>query len=154
MERCISVRFRVAPLLIFFATMLMAHSSVAEVAVVLVASKDSPIESISSLDTRKAYFGMTVTVEGNTVRALRRSDDARLNQIFMQSVIAMSQRSYERRLLSLTLKFATPRPVEVDNWDELLKVLTENLSTIGYMWKSDAESEPNVKIIRVLWQET
>jgi hypothetical protein len=68
--------------------------------------------------------------------------------------MAMSRRSYERRLLSLLLKFGTPRPVEARNRDALLKQLAENPSMIAYMWKSDAEADPDVRIIRVLWQET
>ncbi len=103
---------------------------------------------------RKIYFGISVSVDGHTIRALRRRDDERLNQIFLQSVIAMSQRSYERRLLSLALRFGTPRPVEIKSRDELLRLLAENPSTIAYMWKSNAEADPRVKIIRVLWQET
>ena len=154
MERCVSVRLRVAQLLIFVATLLTAHASAEGLAVVLVTDKDSPIENISSLDIRKVYFGISVSIEGQAIRALRRRDDERLNQVFLQSVIAMSQRSYERRLLSLVLKFGTPRPVEVKTRDGLLKLLAENPSAIAYMWKSDAEAEPRVKIVKVLWQET
>ncbi len=154
MERCVSVRFRVAQLLIITALTLAAHASAEDAAVVLVTGKDSPIENISSLEMRKIYFGISVSVDGHTIRALRRRDDERLNQIFQQSVIAMSQRSYERRLLSLALKFGTPRPVEVKSRDELLRLLAENPSAIAYMWKSNAEADPRVKIIRVLWQET
>ena len=148
------MRVRGAQILIISALALMATTSRAEVAVVLVADKDSPIESVSSLDIRKIYLGITVTIGGDVVRAIRRRDDERLNQIFLQSVIAMSQRSYERRLLSLVLKFGTPRPAEVDSHDELLELLQNHSSSIAYMWKGEAESDSRVKIIRVLWQET
>ncbi len=148
------MRFRVTQLLIIAALTLASHASAEDAAVVLVTGADSPIEDISSLDMRKIYFGISVSVEGRTIRALRRRDDERLNQIFLQSVIAMSQRSYERRLLSLVLKFGTPRPAEVKSRDELLRFLVGNPSTIAYMWKSNAEADPRVKIIRVLWQET
>jgi hypothetical protein len=154
MERCVSVRLRVAQLLVFSALIWAAHASAEDAVVVLVTGDNSPIESISSLDMRKIYFGISVSIDGSTVRALRRSDDERLNQIFLQSVIAMSQRSYERRLLSLTLKFGTPRPVMVKDRDELLRLLAENPSTIAYMWKDTAEADPRVRIIRVLWQKT
>lgn len=153
MERSVSVRTRIAQVLVFFAMAFTARVSAEGVAVVLVTGKDSPIESISSLDIRKAYLGFSVTIGDNTIRALRRRDDEHLNQIFLQSVVAMSHRSYERRLLSLTLKFGTPRPVEVKNRGELLKLLAENPSTIAYMWKSNAESDSSVKIIGALWQE-
>ena len=154
MERCISVRVRISQLLILTALAFVAQTSLADVAVVLVTYKDSPIQSISSLDIRKAYLGISVTIDGNTIRALRRRDDERLNQIFLQSVIAMSERSYERRLVSLMLKFGTPRPAVVDDSDELLESLVTIPSSIAYMWKNEAELDPRVRIIGVLWQET
>jgi len=152
MECRISVSVRVAKLLMISTLVFTAAMSHADDAVVLVTDKDSTIESISSLDIRKAYFGISVTNNGNIIRALRRRDDERLNQIFLQSVIAMSQRSYERRLLSLVLKFGTPRPEEADDRNELLELLARNPSSVAYMWKSEADANPNVKIIRVLWQ--
>ena len=148
------MRIRVAKFLILIALVLSAQASWADSAVVLVTAKDSPIESISSLDIRKVYLGISVTLDGNAVRALRRRDDERLNQIFLQSVMAMTHRSYERRLLSLVLKFGTPRPPEVDSHEELLELLARNPSSITYMWKREAESDSRVRIIRVLWQET
>ena len=154
MERRISVRLRVPQFLITIALALLAQASWADSAVVLVTAMDSRIESVSSLDIRKSYLGITVTLEGKAVRALRRRDDEHLNQIFLQSVMAMTQRSYERRLLSLVLKFGTPRPLEVDSHKELLELLARNPSSITYMWKREAESDPSVRIIRVLWQET
>ena len=128
------MRVRVLQLLTLVALTFVAQISRADVAVVLVTGNDSPIQNISSLDIRKAYLGISVTIDGNTIRALRRRDDDRLNQIFLQSVIAMSERSYERRLLSLMLKFGTPRPAEVDDSDELLESLVEIPSSIAYMW--------------------
>lgn len=144
---------RVAQFLVVIALTLWAATSLANDAVVLVASVDSPIDDISSLDIRKTYLGISVTIEGRTVRPLRQNHDERLNQIFLQAVIAMSQRTYERRLLSMMLKFGTPRPVELDTQEDLLEELAANPHTIGYMWQSDAESNPQVKMIKVLWQD-
>jgi len=133
--------------------LLMVQASWAERAVVLVASKDFPADNISTLDTRKIYLGVSVAIDGKNIRAIRWYNDERLNQIFLQSVIAMSHRSYERRLLSMVLKFGSPRPVEVDGQDELVAALAKNPMSIAYMWKRDAESDTRLKIIRVLWQE-
>jgi hypothetical protein len=144
----------VIKLLLITAMAMWGDAALAESAVVLVTSGDSPIQSMSSLEVRKAYMGVAVTVDGLSVRAVRRRDDDRLNKIFLQSVIAMSERSYERRLLSLVLRFGVPRPAEVDDQEELLDLLERIPSSISYMWKSDAEADPSVRIIRILWQET
>jgi len=152
MERGISVRLGVSKILPLVALTFLAHSTLADV-VVLVTDKDSPIRKISSLDIRKAYLGISVSIDGMPIRALGRRDDQRLNQIFLQSVMAMSERSYERRQLSLMLKFATPRPQQADDSEELLELLARYPSSIAYMWISDAENDSRVRIISVLWKE-
>jgi len=153
MECHLSVRRHVVQLLVSIALMLPMAASLAEDAVVLVTRSDSSVEDISSLDIRKAYLGISVTIGGNSIRPIRRQEDDRLNMIFLQSVIAMSQKSYERRLISMMLKFGTPRPIEVDSGEELLEQLASSPGAIAYMWKSEADAERRVKTIRVLWQE-
>ena len=153
MECCFSVRKRAAKLLPLVVLALMAEMAAAQDAVVLVVGRDSPINEISLLDIRKAYLGISVSLGGGTVRPLRRNDDEQLNQIFMQTVIAMSERSYERRLLSLMLRFGTPRPEETDDRDELDRRLAERPYSIAYMWKSEAEADARVKVVRTLWQD-
>jgi len=153
MECRLSVRARVSLVLLTAILTLTAKMAAAEEAVVLVVGIDTTIEEISLLDIRKAYLGISVSLGGGTVRPLRRDDDERLNNIFMQSVIAMSERSYERRLLSLMLRFGTPRPEEIDNRDQLIRRLAERPFSIAYMWKSEAEADARVKVIKVLWQE-
>ena len=153
MECRLSVRVAVSKFLLVLVLVLFLTASRADDTVVLVTSTDSPVSGVSSLDIRKAYLGIAVPVSGNTLRPFRRGEDERLNRIFLQSVIAMSLKSYERRLLSMMLKFGTPRPVEVDSHEELVQRLTRNRYGIAYMWKADADADARVKIIRVLWQE-
>ena len=153
MECCFSVRMRAAKLLPLVVLALTAEMAAAQDAVVLVVGRDSPINEISLLDIRKAYLGISVSLGGDTVRPLRRNDDEQLNQIFMQTVIAMSERSYERRLLSLMLRFGTPRPEETDDRDELDRRLAERPHSIAYMWASEAEADARVKVVRTLWQD-
>ena len=153
MEQCNSVRKLGANLLLAMVMMLSMTMSWADESVVLVTSSTSPITDMSSLDIRKAYLGISVTVEGRTILPMRQEQDSRLNQIFLQSVIAMSQKSYERRLLSMMLKFGTPRPGKADNREALVEALQRNPYAIGYMWMSDAASDPRVTTVKVLWQK-
>lgn len=153
MERRISVRRVLASMLACCLLALPASPVWPDHAVVLVTSSDGGIQELSALDIRKAYLGVNVIVNNRSVRAIRLLSDERLNQIFMQSVIAMSERSYERRLLSLTLRFGRPRPEQVDSPEQLRQVLNGSANSIGYMWREDAEREPGLRIVRVLWQE-
>lgn len=152
MERCLSMRGRSAQVLIFIVVALLARTSSAEQAVVLVTSTDSAIVELTTLDIRKAYLGVAVSIDGKSINALRLRGDKRLNQIFLQSVLAMSEKSYERRLLSMALKFGRVRPTEASNVAELVESISTTPTSIGYMWKSDADLDARVKIIRVLWQ--
>ena len=74
------------------------------------------------------------------------------SRIFYQTVVAMSQKSYERRLLSMLLKYGTPRPQEFDDVDKMVAAISHSDCGIAYMWSDDAASHDAVKSIRLLWQ--
>jgi len=124
----------------------------AERSVVLVTKEECAMEEMSMLDIRKAYFGIAVSYEGRLVRAFRLNDDDDLNQIFFQTVVAMSEKSYERRLLSMLLKYGTPRPPEFEDVAALAAALRRSDCGIAYMWLDDVTSEKNLRSIRLLWQ--
>lgn len=119
--------------------------------VVLVTNESCSMETISTLDVRKAYFGVTVNIEGSIIRPFRLNDDSNLNQIFLQSVIAMSEKSYERRLLSLVLKYGTPRPEEFNSVADLTNALRRSKCGIAYMFKQDADELDGIRTVKLLW---
>lgn len=133
--------------------MLCMEVAVAEHQAVLVTSSASPIQDIDSLELRKLFLGFTVTRDGKFVKGLRNTEDNDLNNIFLQSIVAMSEKSYERRQVSLTLRKGIPRPLEYDKSEDLLKALSNNPYSVSYMWKESAERSPDLKILRVLWEQ-
>jgi len=124
----------------------------ADRSVVLVTGDSCSIADISMLDVRKAYLGITVSVGSAHIRPYRITNDDMLDQIFYQSVVAMSKKSYDRRLLSLALKFGTPRPAELDNLDEVAAAFRRSECGIVYLWQTDAERLAGVKTIKLLWK--
>lgn len=133
--------------------MLCMGVAVAEHQAVLVTSSTSPIQDIDSLELRKLFLGFNVTRNGKFVKGLRNTEDDDLNSIFLQSVVAMSEKSYERRQTSLTLRKGIPRPLEYDKSEALLIALSKNPYSVSYMWKESAENNPDLKILRVLWEQ-
>lgn len=131
---------------------LQAGSVRAERSVVLVTKEECAMEEMSMLDIRKAYFGIAVSYEGRPVRAFRLNDDDDLNQIFFQTVVAMSEKSYERRLLSMLLKYGTPRPQEFRDIGALVAALHRSDCGIAYLWLDDVMSQADLRIIRLLWR--
>lgn len=142
-----------ALLLCCFGMMICMEVVAADLQVVLVAASSSPLDNLDSLELRKIYLGFTVKREGKTVKGLRNTEDINLNRIFLQTVVAMSEKSYENRLLSLTLRQGIPRPAEYNNIDDLLVALSTKPYSVSYMWKDDAVRSSKVKILRVLWQQ-
>jgi hypothetical protein len=124
----------------------------ADHSLVLIASANSPVNEISPLDLRKVYLGFSVEA-GNEmeVRALSNTSDEALQEFFLQHVMGMSARSYNRRLLTLTLQSGRPRPEVYDNIDELLDRIDRDVLSITFAWEEDIADRDDVKILRVLW---
>jgi hypothetical protein len=143
---------RAALVALVILTSMLTGSAHAERSVVLVTNADCPIESLSMLEVRKAYFGLMASYDKLSVRAFRLNNDDDLSRVFYQSVVAMSEKSYERRLLSMLLKYGSPRPQEFENVDLLVAAISRSDCGIAYMWGEDAASHDAVKNIRLLWQ--
>lgn len=133
--------------------MLCTKAVAAERQVVLVAAATSPLHDLDSLELRKLYLGYSVRRDGRIVKGLRNTEDEDLNRIFLQAVVAMSEKSYRRRLLSLPLRQGIPRPSEYDEPEHLLNALSRNPYSVTYMWKHAADRSTDVKTLKVLWQQ-
>lgn len=140
-------------LLFCMGTGLCMTDAFAEHQVVLVASSKSPLSELSSVELRKIFLGFNVKHEGHTVKGIRNTADERLNQIFLQTVVAMSEKAYIRRQLSQTLRQGIPHVAELKDPHKLMEALSSNPHSVTYMWKEDALRMPDVKIIKMLWVE-
>lgn len=126
----------------------------AQEALVLIAHKDSTLESLESLDIRKLYLGFLVRDEQNQpIHAFLNGSDARLWNVFLQGVMGMSDKSYERRLLTLTLQSGRVRPHVENDPEQLLQTIETLPNSVAFVWRRDLEGHDNLKVLRVLWQE-
>lgn len=125
----------------------------AEQQVVLVVSSTSSLKNFDSLELRKIYLGFNVRKDGKTIKGLRNIEDETINSIFLQTVVAMSEKSYNYRLLSLTMRQGIPRSVKYSDFEDLQDALFINPYSVSYMWKKDAVRSSKVKILRVLWHQ-
>jgi hypothetical protein len=131
---------------------LLCGSAHAQNSVLLVADENSPIETLSSFDVRKLYLGITVFWMGRMIRPLRNDSEATLNDRFLQSVVGMSEESYERRLLANVFRFGTARPDAYRDKERLFQTLRQNPYAVTYIWVTD-KPPPGLKVLRVLWKE-
>ena len=139
----------------FLLLLLWALGSVAAASdrtVMLVTGAGCPLSDIDNLDVRKVYLGVGVSIDGSHIRPLRLDSDERLEQIFFQSIVAMSRKSYERRALSLALKFGSPRPSEYKRLDGALDAVRRLECGIVYAWADELGGESGIKILKPLWR--
>ena len=130
---------------------LWCTSALAQDRVVLVASAASPIDAISSFETRKIYLGIGVFKDGRLIVGLRNQADRMLTEVFLQSVVGLSEERYERRLLSNVFKYGTLRPEEFSDVESLTAALAGNPYAVSYLWVTDGVP-PGLRVLRVLWQ--
>jgi len=124
----------------------------AERTVVLVTGTACPVTEVSSLDVRKAYLGVVVRVDGHRLTPIQFVGDELLNRVFYQSIVSMSRKSYERRALTLAIKYGTPRPLKIESSADVAEAIEEYQCGIVYLWKEDADRLPMVRTVRTLWQ--
>lgn len=121
--------------------------------VVLVVGAKSDVTALSSVEVRKLFMGLTVMSGGRALHALRNDSDPRLDQIFLQNIVSMSDATYERQVLGLALRQGREPPPTVHSEKALLRVLAYDPAAVSFAWGADVAGNADVKVIRVLWHE-
>lgn len=118
---------------------------------VLVVGRHSRIEKLGSLELHKLYLGLAVIVDGVRLRALRNLSDTLMREVFFHSIVSMSESVYDRRMLALTLQQGLSPPPALPNTRQVFDVLAQDVDAVSYAWASEAETDPRVRVLRVLW---
>jgi hypothetical protein len=122
-------------------------------AVVLVARADSPVTDLSSVAVRKLFLGVPVLVDGKPLHPIRNRSDARLDDIFLQQIVRMSQEAYERQSLIGLNRQGWVRLPEAATARRVVDSLDADPVAVSFMWMRDVEHNPRLKVLRVLWTE-
>jgi hypothetical protein len=121
--------------------------------VVLVVRADSPVRDLSSVEVRKLFLGFPVLIDGKLLHAIRNRSDARLDDIFLQQIVAMTQEAYDRQILVGLNRQGWVRPAEVGNVARVIDSLYADPQAVSYLWLRDVERNPRLKVLRTLWGE-
>ena len=119
---------------------------------VLVSGGNSDIPPLAPTQVRKLYLGAPLVVDGKHIEPLRNTSDPLLYEVFLQKIVFMSARSYERQLLSQVFREGGGQPKVFVNADELTNTLRKNPYTVSYMWSDMVASWPGLKEVQELWQ--
>jgi hypothetical protein len=144
---------RIAATAVLLTLLAAGTPALADEQLVLIVSADSKIAQLDSLEVRKLFLGLTVTQDGNRLRPVLNETDARVKEIFLQNVVSMSDITYDRSLLRLTLIQGQRQPTAYRDIALLLKAVAADPSAVSYAWSKDVAGDPRLRILRVLWYD-
>jgi len=130
-----------------------ATPAFAEDQLLLIVSAKSSIEHLDSPQIRKLFLGLTVTHSGNRLRPLLNEADARMKEIFLQNVVSMSDDTYDRYGLRLSLQQGRAPPTAFKNVAVLMDAVASDISAVSFAWKRDVERDSRIRVLRVLWHD-
>lgn len=127
--------------------------ALAEEQLVLIVSAGSRIAQLDSLEVRKLFLGLTVTQNGARLRPVLNETDDRVKEIFLQNIVSMSDITYDRSLLRLTLIQGQRQPTAYKDIAVLLEAVAADPSAVSYAWAKDVAHDSRIRILRVLWYD-
>ena len=125
----------------------------AEETLVLIVSAQSKVDQLDSLEVRKLFLGMTVTHNGDRLRPLLNESDSRLQQVFLQNIVSMTDTTYDRRLLRLALQGRPTLPPVYTDAATLIDAVAADPAAVSFSWVKDVQHDKRIKILRVLWHD-
>jgi hypothetical protein len=121
--------------------------------VVLVVRADSNVVDLDPVTVRKLFLGLPVLIEGHPLHPFRNRSDPRLDPIFLQQIVAMSQSAYDRQILIGVNRQGWLRPVELTSEADVLDALYSDPNAVTFMWLRDVAHNQKTRVIRVLWSD-
>jgi len=96
---------------------------------------------------------MTVYIGDINLRPLLNDSDPRLTQVFLQKVIFMSRKRYERQLAAQIFRQGGRQPPAIDNNEDIVRALLASPAMITFMWSDEFEGVSGLKSLGVLWED-
>lgn len=119
---------------------------------VLVRADRRGVAELAVADVRRAYLGTPAQAEGVVVRPLLNVAEPLLYRVFLQKVVFMSARTYERHVLSHVFRLGGSRPPRFSDLDSLLSALRAREGAVTFMWEEEAERTGGLEIVTTLWE--
>lgn len=117
----------------------------------LVCSDNATLESLSHAEVRKLFLGVPITKNQIRLKPLLNASDSLVTEVFLQQIVFMSKREYERQLLSRVFRLGDQRPPEYEDIDILAKAMRDTQGSVSYMWSEQLEHQTGLKSLGVLW---
>src|ERR1700676_1797180 len=129
--------------MIFLALLLSASTPVlAAEELVLIVSARSDVDQLDSPLVRRLFLGLTVTQHGNRLRPVLNEADPQIKVLFLQNIVSMSESTYDRYVLRLTLLQGRSHPTVYKTNAELINAVASDPTVVGYAWAKDVAHTP------------
>jgi hypothetical protein len=121
--------------------------------VVLIVGARSNIEQLDSPLVRRLFLGLTVTLNGSRLHPLLNEADAKIKDLFLQNIVSMSDSTYDRYVLRLSLLQGRTQPMVYRSESELIDAVAADPTAVGYAWLKDVAHDARIRILRVVWHD-
>ena len=132
----------------------VCSAQLSERSLLLVTASDYDLGPVTNAELRKVFLGVPVTREGVRLRPLLNSTDPVATNVFLQKVIFMSERMYQRQLVSRVFRFGGQRPQEYDDLDSLVADLRSIPGALTFMWSDQFEHYEELEQLGVIWSSS
>lgn len=126
----------------------MAMSEESDRTLVIVIGADSELTPLNAKELRKLYLGLKVKKNGEPIKPVQNYSDEILHEVFLQKIMYMTSRTYQRQLKLRTIRKGSKPPIEFSSNKPIVNLLENNKNSIAYMWKTDAENTPNIRVLQ------
>lgn len=136
-----------------FIVSISASSSVyaGERELVLVTGKTSAEFSLNRKEVRLLFMGLPILKNEQRIIPLINASNSLTYEVFLQKIIHMSAKIYERRLTAKVFRLGSRKPIKYYNQKKIITELKTNKNTVSFMWKASLRNNTSVKIIGNLW---
>ena len=120
---------------------------------VLITSTTSNVEQLDSPLVRRLFLGLTVTQHGSRLRPVLNESDSQMKEVFLQNIVSMSESTYDRYVLQLSLQQGRKQPVVYRSTAQLIDSVAADPAAVSYAWRKDVEHDGRILILRVVWHD-
>ena len=114
---------------------------------VMVTSAHSRIGALSLPMLRNIYLGSSSGVSSQSIRPLINQSNRMLHEVFLQKVLFMSKKTYERYLRHKKLPSDTVLPVAYRSEAGLIEYLNAHPDSITYLTEQAAAQWPSMRVV-------
>jgi hypothetical protein len=125
-------------------------ASAAPTDLVIIASDQAPVHTLTVDDIQNIYLGKKRIVEGFPVYAVDQSEAEPIKLDFLQHVMNMTHAQYREQLLKRRFQEGAVTPKFVSNSAEALKAVRETPGAIGYVYESEVGTMLGLRVLATI----